>query len=322
MFLLVALSVRKVSIVALWVVIGAAAPVFFAIRTFTVPGGAFGPALIGKIDSQTTVSYDGHRIEVSIGTPVAQPGAQWTDARRGDKPNLVVPVTIHRLDSGGDQLEIESWDWQLQPPGGAAVIEGDLVNSYIEGDVDGQPTDDSTSQLDTGETYTGVVAFEGARSSGTISLDDPNTQRAVVTWAVSATPAVTVAAALGTAARGQIGAPEFTASASAPKWVRSGDGSLARKPRSGTYLVVDFTFTGDHESDQSLAAANLAFLPKGSSTAVPADGSAVADGLFTAAASSADVLSGPVGFDARKGPGTLELLDDAGRAVVTWAVPG
>ena len=271
------------------------------------------------IGTPAAATYRSAELQVTLAKVTAQPVDSWRAGSSEAIPTLVAQVALQRQSGGDDtsgHVSVMAWDWHFQPVEGPAVS-GELTSMY-------EPRL-SSPDLGPGDKEAGLVSFVTAARSGTLWLEDPQSDERVAVWEIAkADVPATVTGKLGSPAQGQIGQPQFAVTAQKTEWLGADDPDFWSPPENGAALRVSMrvaAVTGVPSTQY------LGQLGSDDFWFVPAKGEpVVADySLMPGTTSVLSVYGGMkepmvVAFDVAKGPGTLELRDAAGLVVIRWPV--
>jgi len=308
-----------VGVVALAVAIGAVA--YLVMKVATAVDTAIGshgpsrtPVTATPLGEPVAVDYGGGRFEVTVFGATAQPGQAWSQAYRGDKPQLVVDAQLHRIDPGTDTIRVLGWDWSVASAGNDTSdgVSGDIISSF-EPSLEGP-------DLAGGDTVRGFLTFDTAMKAATLSLRDGPTSSALATWQLTADTPDVAAGTVGVPLQPEISRPGFTVTIDDPRTVD--DGIVA--PESGRYLLMDLTVTPNPGVGSSLGlvdAASFVFVAEDGSE-VPSEFGAVDGGLTVLLIDQHQSSGAVLAFDTVASAGTLQMRDVAGRTIATWQIRG
>ena len=181
----------------------------------------------------------------------------------------------------------------------------------------------STLNLATGESATGLVAFDTLAAVGTLALETYD--GAWAQWPITAVTPGVLAGELGVPVHPEAARAAFSATVANPRWIAAGDPAAWIDPASGTYLVLDLSVTLDEgaltaTSSLSVGYDNWQFTPDGGVAVASFFGVTGADSLGFSAGqpTTAGTL---IAFDAPRGPGTLSLVNGDGSELAVWVIP-
>lgn len=307
--------------VVLLFVIGGGLLAYFAITASVKSAfpdfGDDAPATVsGAVDVPVTVVFDDTDLEITVSGAQSQPGSGWSSSYSAAQPNLVIAVSLTELAPTAAPLTIPFTYWSFTPAGSATSENLNIVSGF--------DSSIETASLTPGTTDVGFLVFETAATSGTLSLESYDFGAPdLVSWSLTATPATVVEGSVDVPVQAQVGRPPFTVTMVGSTRVDAGNDIIWKAPASGSYLIADFVIasTGpgssgiiDHEQ--------FVFIPAGAAAEAA---QAVGPGIVKDSTSITSVTNGSstpfrVAFDVPAGPGTLEMRDAAGRAMIAWPV--
>ncbi len=281
------------------------------------PGRERTPVEPTPVGAPVTVGIDAGTFEVTVFGASAQPGASWSAAFRGDTPQLIVESQLRRIDAGADAIRVPGWNWSVAEPGSSALddaVTGDIITSFEPG-LDGP-------ELTGGQAVRGFLSFHTDLSTATLSLRDGPAGDTLAAWELSATRPQVVAGTVGTPAQGEISRPGFTVTVDHPRTVGTGNPDVYRRPTSGRYLLVELSVAPNAGVSSSLGLIereSFVFVTDDGADLVPESG-AVSDALSLLSVSTDGPEHAVLAFDTAATAGTLQLLDRAGRVIITWRI--
>jgi len=277
-------------------------------------GGAPAAPFEGVVGTAGEVTLGENRYSITIAEATAQPSAAWGSYNSAVSGFLVIQVSLTRTDTAAQVAQISWYDWMFTPESGEA-IEGALIAGGYEPLL-------STLNLATGESATGLVAFDTPASVGTLSLTTYD--GAWAQWPVTATTPGVASGALGAPVHPEAGLVPFTLTVANPRWVAAGDPAIFIDPSSGSMLVLDVIVTVDEAalaatSSLSIANSNWQFVPDGGS---PVDATIGVNGAsgHTFTPGQPMTANTLIAFDSIRSPGTLNLINGDGSVLATWVI--
>ncbi|MBA3294622.1 MAG: hypothetical protein H0T40_13055 [Geodermatophilaceae bacterium] len=270
----------------------------------------------GVVGTAGDVTLGENSYQITIESATAQPSAAWGSYSAPVSGGfLVVELSLTRTDTNASVSQISWFDWTFTSESQAAVG-GELIAGGYEPLL-------STLNLATGESATGLVAFDTLAAVGTLALETYD--GAWAQWPITAATPGVLAGELGVPVHPEAARAAFSATVANPRWIAAGDPAAWIDPASGTYLVLDLSVTLDEgaltaTSSLSVGYDNWQFTPDGGVAVASFFGVTGADSLGFSAGqpTTAGTL---IAFDAPRGPGTLSLVNGDGSVLAVWVIP-
>lgn len=267
--------------------------------------------VVGAVDVPVVVRYNDADLRITIGGAQGQPGAGWGSS--STTPNLVIAATLQPTGAPTDRVTIPFVYWRFAPDDGSPEVTLNIISGFEPSIV--------TSSLTPEQVEAGYLAFETAATSGTLTLQSGYIDPPLVSWQLTANPAVPITSSPGVPVRGQIGLPPFTVTLAGINWVDGANELIRQPPGSGSYLVADLTIASTGEDSSGIIDQGLfVFIPGSGQPVAPVSSGAVQDTTSIASVSGGSTTGFRVAFDIPAEPGTLEMTDDAGRTMIQWPV--